>query len=188
MSTRKDGRSATAARSDRSAFARAIRSGLKRTGMSLRDAATLFRTAPGTVSRWENGISAPPPVARKEILRVLRQYKSKDKRSSPMPRHRLPMAPSELRTLITLHRYGERTTRFIETKASVDLGSLYVVLQRLRKAKLIKTHKIWEFSAGSVTYHQLTPLGYKMAVAWEHFLNTIGPVLQKTIGWHDVAS
>lgn len=55
---------------DKATFSRFVRDGRALAGMSLRDAANEFRTAPGTVSRWENGFCAPPVVARREILRL----------------------------------------------------------------------------------------------------------------------
>jgi hypothetical protein len=42
--------------------------GRQLTGMSLRQAAIEFRTAAGTISRWENGHSAPPAISRREII------------------------------------------------------------------------------------------------------------------------
>lgn len=56
---------------DKQAFSFIVREGLALTGMSVRDAAELFRTAPGTVSRWENGHTAPPLVARDAIRDLL---------------------------------------------------------------------------------------------------------------------
>ena len=56
---------------DKQAFSRIVREGLALTGMSVRDAAELFRTAPGTVSRWENGHTAPPLVARDAVRKLL---------------------------------------------------------------------------------------------------------------------
>ncbi len=56
---------------DKQAFSRIVREGLELTGMSVRDAAELFRTAPGTVSRWENGHTAPAMVARQAIKELL---------------------------------------------------------------------------------------------------------------------
>ena len=53
---------------DRATFSRLLRDGRALAGMSLRDAAGEFRTAPGTVSRWENGYCAPPVIARREII------------------------------------------------------------------------------------------------------------------------
>ena len=56
---------------DKQAFSRLVREGLELTGMSVRDAAELFRTAPGTVSRWANGHTAPPLIARRAIRDLL---------------------------------------------------------------------------------------------------------------------
>lgn len=56
---------------DKQAFARLVRDGLALTGLSVRAAAELFRTAPGTVSRWENGHTAPPMVARQAVMKLL---------------------------------------------------------------------------------------------------------------------
>jgi hypothetical protein len=56
---------------DKQAFSLIVREGLALTGMSVRDAAELFRTAPGTVSRWENGHTAPPLVARRAVRDLL---------------------------------------------------------------------------------------------------------------------
>lgn len=61
----------------RKKFARLMTEGRLSSGMSLREAADEFRTAPGTVSRWEKGYSVP--AAWDEILsfywkkRTLRQ-------------------------------------------------------------------------------------------------------------------
>jgi DNA-binding transcriptional regulator YiaG len=57
--------------SDKQNFSFIVREGLALTGMSVRDAAQLFRTAPGTVSRWENGHTAPPLVARNAVRDLL---------------------------------------------------------------------------------------------------------------------
>ncbi len=57
--------------SDKQAFSSIVREGRALTGMSVRDAAELFRTAPGTVSRWENGHTAPPLVARDAVRDLL---------------------------------------------------------------------------------------------------------------------
>lgn len=56
---------------DKQAFSRIVREGLALTGLSVRDAAELFRTAPGTVSRWENGHTAPAMVARHAVRDLL---------------------------------------------------------------------------------------------------------------------
>jgi len=61
----------TANLADKQAFGSIVRDGRALSGMSLRDAAELFRTAPGTVSRWENGHTAPPLVARRAIRDLL---------------------------------------------------------------------------------------------------------------------
>jgi transcriptional regulator with XRE-family HTH domain len=56
----------------RESFASFAREGRKLIGMSLRDVANQFRTAPGTVSRWENGHAAPPIIARQAIIEFFR--------------------------------------------------------------------------------------------------------------------
>lgn len=56
---------------DKQAFSSLVREGRELTGLSLRDAAQSFRTAPGTVSRWENGHTAPPVVARYAVVDLL---------------------------------------------------------------------------------------------------------------------
>lgn len=56
---------------DRQAFSSIVREGLALTGMSVREAAVMFRTAPGTVSRWENGHTAPAMVARSAVRDLL---------------------------------------------------------------------------------------------------------------------
>lgn len=57
--------------SDKRVFSSLVKEGLALTGMSVREAGQVFRTAPGTVSRWENGHTAPPLVARKVIVDML---------------------------------------------------------------------------------------------------------------------
>jgi transcriptional regulator with XRE-family HTH domain len=57
----------------RETFADLAAKGRELAGMSLREAATEFRTAAGTVSRWENGYSAPPAIARREIIAFYRK-------------------------------------------------------------------------------------------------------------------
>lgn len=56
---------------DKQMFNSIVHEGLALTGMSVRDAAVLFRTAPGTVSRWENGHTAPAIVARYAVRDLL---------------------------------------------------------------------------------------------------------------------
>ncbi|MBI5529790.1 MAG: hypothetical protein HY897_25985 [Deltaproteobacteria bacterium] len=56
----------------RETFARLAAEGRRLAGMSLREAAIEFRTAAGTVSRWENGYSAPPAISRREIISFYR--------------------------------------------------------------------------------------------------------------------
>jgi hypothetical protein len=56
---------------DKQIFSRLVGNGLALTGMTLREAAVTFKTAPGTVSRWENGYCAPPMIAREKIVSVL---------------------------------------------------------------------------------------------------------------------
>ena len=55
---------------DRQVFSQIVHDGLALTGMSLRDAATVFRTSPGSISRWENGHSAPSLLGREMIRDV----------------------------------------------------------------------------------------------------------------------
>ena len=57
---------------DRTRFRDLVSQGLDLTGMSLREAAREFKTAPGTVSRWVNGHSAPAVVAREAIIKFFR--------------------------------------------------------------------------------------------------------------------
>ena len=56
---------------DKRLFCSFLKEGLQLTGMSVRDAALVFKTAPGTVSRWENGHTAPPVIARHAVIREL---------------------------------------------------------------------------------------------------------------------
>lgn len=56
---------------DKQAFALMVREGIALLGMSVRDAGVLFKTAPGTVSRWENGHTAPALVARDAVRNLL---------------------------------------------------------------------------------------------------------------------
>lgn len=56
---------------DKQAFASIVREGIALLGMSVREAAVLFKTAPGTVSRWENGHTAPALVARDAVRNLL---------------------------------------------------------------------------------------------------------------------
>jgi len=56
---------------DKQMFSFVVREGLALTGMSVREAAELFRTAPGTVSRWENGYTAPALIAREAVRDLL---------------------------------------------------------------------------------------------------------------------
>ncbi len=56
---------------DKQIFSRLVENGLALTGMSLREAAVTFKTAPGTVSRWGNGYCAPPMIAREKIVSIL---------------------------------------------------------------------------------------------------------------------
>lgn len=56
---------------DKQIFGRLVGQGLALTGMTLREAAVTFKTAPGTVSRWGNGYCAPPMIAREKIMSIL---------------------------------------------------------------------------------------------------------------------
>jgi len=42
--------------------------GLEFSGLSIKEAAKIFKTAPGTITRWMNGHSAPPVNVRIEII------------------------------------------------------------------------------------------------------------------------
>jgi hypothetical protein len=57
---------------DRESFAEQLTEGMSLLGMTPREAATIFRTAPGTVTRWVAGHSAPPMDARRDIIDILR--------------------------------------------------------------------------------------------------------------------
>ena len=75
---------------DRNAFRSLVRDGLDLTGISLREAAEQLSTAPGTVSRWVNGHSAPAVVARRAIVdffsaRVRRIVKRAGRTSRRLP-------------------------------------------------------------------------------------------------------
>ncbi len=63
-----DARSANSSM-DKVIFGRLVRNGRALAGMSLREAADQFKTAPGTISRWENGYCAPPVISRRLIVR-----------------------------------------------------------------------------------------------------------------------
>lgn len=83
-------KSRTAPVEDREVFRNLLTEGLELTGMSLREAAREFKTAPGTISRWVNGHSAPALVARVAILKYLRSRVNRiarplRKRSYPSP-------------------------------------------------------------------------------------------------------
>lgn len=54
---------------DKAIFSQLVRRGRALAGMSLREAADQFKTAPGTISRWENGYCAPPVIARRLVIR-----------------------------------------------------------------------------------------------------------------------
>ena len=56
---------------DKQAFALMVHEGIALLGLSVRDAAPLFKTAPGTVSRWEHGHTAPALVAREAVRSLL---------------------------------------------------------------------------------------------------------------------
>jgi hypothetical protein len=70
---------------DKQAFGRIVRDGLALTGMSVRDAAALFHTAPGTISRWENGHTAPPLIAREKVRELLMTRVSRIERHMAVP-------------------------------------------------------------------------------------------------------
>lgn len=55
---------------DREVFARCVRVGLQLSGMTVREAGALLKTAPGTVSRWANGHSAPSRLMRGGVVQV----------------------------------------------------------------------------------------------------------------------
>ncbi|MEK7138923.1 MAG: helix-turn-helix transcriptional regulator, partial [Patescibacteria group bacterium] len=49
---------------NKAVFVRLFKRGRMLSGISTQKAAEKFRTSPGTISRWENGHSAPPVLAR----------------------------------------------------------------------------------------------------------------------------
>ena len=75
---------------DKQAFGRIVREGLELTGMSVRDAGELFRTAPGTVSRWANGHTAPAMIARRAIRDLLMTRVSRIASSLARQREAIP--------------------------------------------------------------------------------------------------
>ena len=56
---------------DKPIFISLLRRGRAITNLTLRDLAKIAGTAPGTISRWENGYSAPPLVSRKAVIDFL---------------------------------------------------------------------------------------------------------------------
>ena len=52
-------------------FSKMVDDGLEILGIPLQEAGIMFRTAPGTVSRWKNGHTAPPLVSRIAIKTML---------------------------------------------------------------------------------------------------------------------
>ncbi len=57
---------------DREAWSGLVRRGADLCGLSLREMAERFSTAPGTVSRWIHGHSVPALAARRAIIDALR--------------------------------------------------------------------------------------------------------------------
>lgn len=55
--------------SDKTAFCSLVATGLQLTGLTLEELAAKFDTAPGTVSRWKKGHTAPAVVARRSIIK-----------------------------------------------------------------------------------------------------------------------
>ena len=95
---------------ERAVFCALFAEGMFLVGLSVREAAKEFKTAPGTVSRWMNGHSAPAVVARGPILKIIalraqRIGKELHKRQSSQPqpprkRQSTPPRPSPTLNLI----------------------------------------------------------------------------------------
>jgi len=71
--------------SDKTAFCNLVATGLQLTGMTLEEIAEKFDTAPGTVSRWKNGHTAPAVFARKSIIRFFLQKAERQVRGASTP-------------------------------------------------------------------------------------------------------
>jgi DNA-binding transcriptional regulator YiaG len=57
---------------DKREFAAKIKEFRLKTSKSLYEIAQLLHTGAGTVSRWEEGIAAPPDVAREAIIEIIK--------------------------------------------------------------------------------------------------------------------
>ena len=71
--------------SDKTAFCSLVAAGLQLTGLTLEEVASKFDTAPGTVSRWKNGHTAPAVFARKSIVRFFLQKAERMARGTSAP-------------------------------------------------------------------------------------------------------
>ena len=58
---------------DKLVFAQLVKRGRNLNGMSLREVASEVGSAPGTISRWENGHCAPPLVSREAVINFFRK-------------------------------------------------------------------------------------------------------------------
>lgn len=56
---------------ERAEFARSLDKEMRRLGFTIDHVAEMFSTAPGTVNAWMKGITAPPTVARRAVIRRL---------------------------------------------------------------------------------------------------------------------
>ena len=56
---------------DKPTFALLLRRGRAISTLTLRELAIFAVTSPGSISRWENGYSAPPLVSRKAVIKFL---------------------------------------------------------------------------------------------------------------------
>jgi len=58
---------------EKAEFARLLKEFRLKTGKSLYEVAQLLRTGAGTISQWEDGVTAPPDVSKEAIIEILKK-------------------------------------------------------------------------------------------------------------------
>ena len=103
---------------DRALFVELLRTGRQLSTRTLHDLALEFKTGAGTISRWEHGHAAPPPVARAAIIGRLKVLVSRiaaaAAATAPAPAA-ATAAPRAVESPRTRRRSGEMPIQVVET-------------------------------------------------------------------------
>ena len=100
---------------DRALFVELLRIGRQLSGRTLYELAQEFNTGAGTVSRWEHGHAAPPPVARTAIIGRLKVLVGRIAAAATAPAPVAAAAPRTVESPRVRRRSGEMPALVGET-------------------------------------------------------------------------